>query len=97
MIIKKAVLSKKGLKEYQKKNRVCVFYVDPRANKFQIKSKIEEVFKVKVEKVRTSVEKPVLQNSGMLRKFPGKIKTKLRKKAFVELKEGEELPIFPEN
>ena len=95
MIIQKPVLSEKSQREYQKKNKVCVFYVNPRANKFQIKKAVEDIFKVKVKKVRTSCQKSILQKTSLLRKLPGRPHTKLKKKAFVELVLGQELPIFP--
>src|SRR5687768_10859663 len=90
MIIKKPVYSEKSRFTYQK-NKVCVFYVSPQANKFQIKKNFEEMFQVKVKKVRTSRQKPVQQRIRFRQKFPGKLYTKLRKKAFIELMPNQEL------
>ncbi|CAG8797822.1 8806_t:CDS:2, partial [Racocetra persica] len=50
----------------------------------------------KVKKVRTSRQKPVLQKTRYLRRYPGKITTKLQKKAFIELM-PESLPQTKQN
>ena len=89
-IIQQYVLSKKS-QEQQEKERIYSFYVHPKANKFQIKQAIEWFYKVKVKKVRTCREKPVKQKVSLLRKFPGKFYTKLRKKAFIQLVSGYKL------
>ena len=60
-----------------------------KANKTQVKSAVEKLFKVKVEEVRTSI-------------FDGKLRRRGRfsgyrpdwKKAYVRLKEGEKVPDF---
>jgi len=93
MLIQKPVLTEKGQVLYHK-NKVYSFYVSPQANKFQIKQAFQEMFKVKVKKVRTSRQKPVLQKARYLQKSPTRIYTKLRKKAFVELMPGQKLPEF---
>jgi ribosomal protein L23 len=94
-VIQQQVLSKKSF-EQQTKAKIYTFYVHPAANKFQIKQAIEDYEKqfgrkVKVKKIRTCREKPVKQKTSLLRKFPGKIYTKLRKKAFVQLQPGYQL------
>jgi ribosomal protein L23 len=94
MLIHRPLISDKSKKLY-KENKVVVLLVNPKANKFQIKKEFEETFKnlkAKVKKVRTSRQKPVLQKPYLLRKFPGKCYTKLKKKAFIELVSGQELP-----
>ena len=92
MIIK-PILSKKSVNALEKRN-VYTFMVSPKANKFQIKKALEELFQVKVKKVRTTRKKPVLQSSRYLQKAPKKIYTKLEKKAFVELFPGQEIKDF---
>ena len=97
-IIQQQVLSKKSF-EQETKTKIYTFYVHPAANKFQVKQAIEDCEKqfgreVKVKKVRTCREKPVKQKTSLLRKFPGKIYTKLRKKAFVELHPGYQLTMI---
>ena len=94
-IIQQQVLSKKSF-EQQTKTKTYTFYVHRAANKFQIKQAIEDYEKkfgrkVKVKKIRTCREKPVKQKTSLLRKFPGKFYTKLRKKAFVQLQPGYQL------
>jgi large subunit ribosomal protein L23 len=84
-IIKRPLFTEKGaaLKEHQ--NQVLL-EVARGANKIDIKKAVEEIFKVKVEKVTTI-------------KLPGKVKrwgkssgmTSVRKKALVTLKKGEKL------
>ena len=100
-VIQRQVLSKKSF-EQQAKAKIYTFYVHPVANKFQIKQAIEDYEKqlgrkVKVKKIRTCREKPVKQKTSLLRKFPGKIYTKLRKKAFVQLQPGYQLTMVMES
>lgn len=66
------------------KERIYIFKVPPRANKIEIKKAVEELFNVKVEKVRTLTVKP------KFRKWRGRVvgKTSRWKKAIVKLKEG---------
>jgi len=98
MLIQKPILTEKS-QFLNKNNKVYSFYVLPSANKFQIKKAVEEMFKdanIKVKNVRTSRQKPVLQKSRYLQKSPSRIYTKLKKKAFVELISGQNLPNFSE-
>ncbi len=84
-VIKKPLLTEKGAFLKENENKVLV-EVDPDANKLEIKRAIEEIFKVRVEKVSTI-------------KVPGKIRTygrfkgrrPDRKKAVITLKKGEKL------
>ncbi|MCE8163644.1 MAG: 50S ribosomal protein L23 [Candidatus Moeniiplasma glomeromycotorum] len=95
MIIQKPILTEKSQLVYQK-SKIYTFYVSPSANKFQIKQAIAEMFQVKVKKVRTNRQKPVLRQARYLQKSPTKIYTKLKKKAWVELMPGQKLPLFEE-
>ena len=52
-IIKKPCLTEKGMLLQETENKV-VLKVDPRANKLEIKNACEELFNVKVTKVRTA-------------------------------------------
>lgn len=96
MLIQKPILTHKSQVLYQRsKNKVCTFYVLPSANKFQIKQAFKEMFpNIEIEKVRTSRQKSVLQKTRYLQKSATRIYTKLRKKAFVELKPNQKLPDF---
>jgi len=96
MLIQKPVLTRKSQLLHQKDN-IYTFYVQPSLNKFQIRAAIESMFrdsKIKVKKVRTSRQKPVLQKKRYSQKFPGKIYTALRKKVFVQLAPNQNLPNF---
>jgi large subunit ribosomal protein L23 len=66
-----------------------VFYVDKRANKAEIKSAVEQVFKVKVLAVNTSHVRGKAKRMGVHRGF-----TPDRKKAIVTLAEGQKIEFF---
>ncbi|MEG7978483.1 MAG: 50S ribosomal protein L23 [Mollicutes bacterium UO1] len=93
MLIQKPILTEKSQLVYQK-NKIYAFYVLPSANKFQIKQELEKMFQVKVKRVRTSRQKPILQKARYLQKSPTRTYTKLRKKVFVELMTGQKLMNF---
>lgn len=52
-VIKKACLTEKGMGLQEEHNQIVV-KVDPRANKIEIKKAVEQLFNVKVDKVRTA-------------------------------------------
>lgn len=83
-IIIKPILSEKALRlrEYNQ----YIFQVAKDANKIDIKRAIEELFKVKVEKVRTINVRGKPRRMGI---FEGR--TSSWKKAIVTLKEGERI------
>jgi large subunit ribosomal protein L23 len=65
-----------------------VFLVHPQANRLQVKKAVEELFKVKVEKVRTMVRK------GKPRKSYGRaITTRPFKRAIVTLTKGDKIDV----
>ena len=65
------------------------FIVDKRSNKTEIKNAIEDIFKVKVDKVYTLIVKGKPKRMG---KFVGR--TSDRKKAIVSLKSGQKIKLF---
>jgi large subunit ribosomal protein L23 len=65
------------------------FEVHPKANKIQIKEAVQEVFKVKVQKVHTIKVRPKPKRMGA---FLGKSRS--WKKAIVTLVEGERIEFF---
>lgn len=68
------------------KNREICFEVHPSANKIEIKEATEELFKVKVERVR------IQQMKGKMRRVGRNVGRKKNwKKAYVKLKEGEKM------
>jgi large subunit ribosomal protein L23 len=87
-VIKKACLTEKGM-GLQELNNQIVIKVDPNANKIEIKEAVEELFNVKVDKVRTA-------------NMHGKIKRVGRhqgrrndwKKAIVSLAEGHKIDLL---
>ncbi len=70
---------------------VIAFEVDPSANKIQVKSAVEELFKVKVEEVRLFNVRGKMKRMG---RWAGKRRD--WRKAYVRLKEGEKAPDFVE-
>jgi len=69
-----------------------VFEVNPKANKLQIKSAIEEMFEVNIVSIRTARIKGKVKRRYTRAGFQiGK--TALRKKAYVTLKEGQQIEL----
>ena len=87
-VIKKPIITEKGTLVNELGNQV-VFRVDPRANKVEIRQAVERLFKVKVEKVRTS---RVLGKTRRIGKSMGR-RTDW-KKAYVTLAEGSRIDFF---
>jgi len=65
------------------------FLVDKKSNKTEIKNAIEDIFKVKVEKVSTIIVKGKPKRMG---KFEGRRSD--RKKAIISLKAGQKIKLF---
>jgi large subunit ribosomal protein L23 len=90
-VIKRPVITEKGL-TLKESGRTLCFEVDDDASKTQIQEAVEQLFKVKVERVRTMV-------------VPGKMRRRGRftgyrpdwKKAYVTLREGEKMIEYGEN
>jgi len=88
IIINRLVVTEKGTRLGQSDNQYF-FNVHPGANKIEIKKAVEEMFKVKVEKVNT------LNRMGKLkrdRKFKYGRRAAM-KRAIVTLKEGDKIEI----
>lgn len=88
-IILGPVISEKSTKLKEKGE--IVFRVEPSANKIEIKKAVEELFKVKVESVRTANFQGKMKRWG---RFEGRRRD--WKKAYVKLKEGEKMIDFIE-
>lgn len=86
-VIKKPLLSEKTYVGHA--NGEYTFIVDKRSNKVQIKKAFEEIFKVKVEVVRTMNYDPKEKRMG---RYVGK--TASYKKAIIVLAEGEKLDLL---
>lgn len=84
-IIKKPIFTEKGSNLKESQNKVLV-EVAKDANKFEIKNAIEEIFKVKVDKVS------VINTIGKWKRFGKSLgKRPEKKKAIITLKQGEKL------
>ena len=89
-VILRPVVTEKGVLLKESARTMCL-EVAPDANKIQIRTAVERLFKVKVESVRT------VSNTGKLRRrgrFSGYRSD--WKKAYVRLKEGQKVPDFAE-
>lgn len=87
-IIRKPLITEKSTQQ-KEENRQYVFEVDPKANKIEIKAAVEQLFKVKVIKVRT------LNVLGKIKRLGRKYgKRPDWKKAIVTLKEGDRIDFF---
>jgi large subunit ribosomal protein L23 len=84
-IIKRPLFTEKGAFIKENENKVLI-EVDRGANKAEIKRAVEEIFKVKVEKVAT------INTTGKLKRYGRSIGRRPdRKKAIITLKKGEKL------
>ncbi len=86
IISEKANIAMEDLNQYS-------FYVQPRANKVQIKKEIEEMYNVTVEDISTSVMRPKLKTKYTKTGVQTAQSNKL-KKAVVKLKEGDSIDIY---
>jgi len=88
-VLIRPIVSEKSndLKEVQNK---VVFAVHPGANKFQVKSAVENIFNVKVDKVN------IIRRSPLQRKRFGRVSGKIPgyKKAFITLAAGDKIEFF---
>ena len=90
-IIRRPVITEKGL-GVKETEATLVFEVAMRATKTEVKEAVQQIFKVKVDSVRTAT-------------FPGKERRRGRfagyrpdwKKAYVKLKAGQKMPEYVQN
>lgn len=87
-IIKRPLFTEKGAAIKEAENKL-LFEVFPDANKAEIKRAVEEIFKIKVEKVATLSVRGKIKSMG---RFKGKRAD--WKKAVVTLKQGENLDLI---
>jgi large subunit ribosomal protein L23 len=89
-VIRRPIVTEKGV--FKKDDeRTLLFEVSPEANKTQVKAAVEQLFKIKVEEVRTSTTPGKLRRRG---KFSGYRSD--WKKAYVRLKPGQKIPEYAE-
>jgi len=86
-VLKKPIVSERSM-GLTAENKYS-FYVDPAANKIEIKNAVQELFKVTVTDVNTMNVKGKAKRMG---RYVGR--TANRKKAIVTLKPGDKIEIF---
>lgn len=89
-VIRRPLVTEKGVTKKDEERTLC-FEVAPEANKTQVKSAVEKLFKVKVEEVRTATFEGKLRRRGRFTGYRSDWK-----KAYVRLKKGEKVPDFAE-
>lgn len=89
-VIRKPLVTEKGVTKKETERTLC-FQVAAGANKTQIRQAVEQLFKVKVEDVRTSTTAGKLRRRG---KFAGYRAD--WKKAYVKLQAGQKVPEYAE-
>ncbi|NNG01015.1 MAG: 50S ribosomal protein L23 [Desulfobacteraceae bacterium] len=87
-IIRRPIITEKTSIQKEDSNQVT-FEVDPRANRIEIQRAVEQIFKVKVARTRTSNVKGKIKRRG---RITGKRKD--WKKAIVTLMPGERIEFF---
>jgi large subunit ribosomal protein L23 len=87
-VLKKPLVTEKSTFGMNELNRYA-FEVDPRASKEQIKSAVEDLYKVKVVKINTQVRKERARRMKY-----GVVEGKRWKMAVVRLQEGQTIDLF---
>jgi large subunit ribosomal protein L23 len=91
-VIKRPILLTEKASRLREDENKVIFEVDPKANKIQIKSAVEELFGVTVTEVNTSVMRGKDRRMGR-----GHARTPNWKKAVVTLKQGDDIQFFDES
>ena len=89
-VIRRPVITEKAVGKKEAEQTLC-FEVHPGANKIQIKQAVEQLFKVKVADVRTSIFEGKLRRRGRYSGYRSDWK-----KAYVRLKDGQKMPEYAE-
>ena len=89
-ILRRPLVTEKGVAKKEAERTLC-FEVALEANKTQVKSAVEKLFKVKVEEVRTATFDGKMRRRGRFAGYRSNWK-----KAYVRLKAGEKVPDFAE-
>lgn len=90
-VIKRPLITEKGLTLKEDERTLC-FEVDDKASKRQIQEAVEQLFKVKVQQVRTMIVPGKLRRRGKYSGYRADWK-----KAYVTLREGEKMIEYGEN
>jgi large subunit ribosomal protein L23 len=89
-VIKRPIVTEKGVGKKAEEHTLC-FEVAAEANKVLVKAAVEQLFKVKVAQVRTSIQSGKLRRRGRFSGYRSNWK-----KAYVKLKTGEKMPEYAE-
>jgi large subunit ribosomal protein L23 len=89
-VVRRPLVTEKSVAKKEAERTLC-FEVAPAANKTQIKSAVEKLFKVKVADVRTVSLEGKLRRRGRFSGYRSDWK-----KAYVRLKPGEKIPEYAE-
>jgi large subunit ribosomal protein L23 len=89
-VLRRPLVTEKGVDKKDNQRTLC-FEVHSGANKTQVKSAVEKLFKVKVSEVRTANMEGKLRRRGRFAGYKPDWK-----KAYVKLKAGEKVPEFAE-
>jgi large subunit ribosomal protein L23 len=89
-IVRRPLVTEKGVTKKESERTLC-FEVALDANKTQVKTAVEKLFKVKVQEVRTATFDGKLRRRGRFAGYRPEWK-----KAYVRLKAGEKVPDFAE-
>jgi large subunit ribosomal protein L23 len=89
-VIRRPLVTEKGVEKKDNERTLC-FEVALDANKTQVKSAVEKLFKVKVAEVRTATFDGKLRRRGRFAGYRPEWK-----KAYVKLKAGQKVPDFAE-
>jgi large subunit ribosomal protein L23 len=89
-VIRRPLVTEKGVLKKDTERTLC-FEVNAEANKTQVKSAVEKLFKVKVDEVRTATFEGKMRRRGRFSGYRSDWK-----KAYVKLKPGEKVPDFAE-
>lgn len=87
-VIRRPLITEKAVDKKDEEHTLC-FEVAREANKVEIKSAVESLFKVKVQEVRTSNQEGKLRRRGRFMGYRSDWK-----KAYVKLKAGEKMPEY---
>lgn len=89
-VIKRPIVTEKGVTKKDSERTLC-FQVAPEANKIMVKAAVEQLFKVKVDDVRTVTQVGKLRRRGRFSGYRSDWK-----KAYVRLKPGQKVPEYAE-
>ncbi|MBD41769.1 MAG: 50S ribosomal protein L23 [Flavobacteriaceae bacterium] len=91
-VIFEPIITEKATNDSELRNRYT-FVVNREANKIQIKDAVEEKYNVTVEKVRTQIYGPE-RKTKFTKKGVQRTKTNIKKKAIVDIQDGDSIDFY---